>query len=382
MNADDRLQESNSLLVEQIRAMIQHEGRITFARFMQAALYYPDLGYYLSPKPRPGRAGDFLTAPEAHPIFGQTIARQIEEIWERLGQPQPFQLREYGAGNGSLALGILSGLTGNPTLLEAVRYEPVEINPSRRQELTERLTSAGFARNLREPVPEQPFTGCVLANEFLDAFPVHRVTIQDGVLLESYVIWDDGWFAEELGPPSTPELVRYLEAGGIVLAEGQRAEINLAAPIWLAQTAPALRRGNILLIDYGYPARQLYGADRHQGTLKAYYQHGVHEDPFRAVGRQDLTAHVDFSALEDIARAAGLDIHGLTTQADFLAGAGIGEILVEMQQQPETTVEDYLAARASVMRMIDPGAMGRFRVLVLGRDVPSQPTLSGLRPSF
>ncbi|HET7035157.1 MAG TPA: SAM-dependent methyltransferase [Thermomicrobiaceae bacterium] len=376
MEPSSRRAESNAELVAAIRAEIARQGPITFARFMELALYHPEHGYYRAAAARPGRGGDFLTAPEAHPIFGHALARQLDEMWRVLGQPTPFTLREYGAGAGTLALALLAGLRADDSpLLPQLRYQPVEINARRRAELAEKLAESGFDEQLAEP-DQTPFTGCVLANEFIDAFPVHRLLRHDGVLREVYVAWRDGWFAEELGPPSTPAIAAQLVEEGIELAEGQRAEVNLGAGDWVRAVAGVLERGYALVIDYGYPAAELYGPSRRDGTLKAYTQHQVHEDPYRAIGEQDLTAHVDFTALERAARAAGLATLGLTTQSDFLAGAGIGELLVALQTEPGMTFEAYVAARAAVMRMIDPGAMGRFRVLLLGKDVP-RATLCG-----
>lgn len=361
--------ESNEALVAIIRDRIADEGRITFATFMELALYHPQYGYYRTDAVRAGRAGDFITAPEAHAIFGHAIARRLAAMWRQLDRPEPFTLREYGAGAGTLALAILDGLrTDGDDLLTALRYEPVEINPVREAELAERLDAAGFADVLHQPVPGEQITGCVLANEFVDAFPVHRVEMHGGELREIYVVWRDGWFADEPGPLSTPEISDRLAREGITLAEGQRAEVALGPTGWIAEVAAALERGYVLVIDYGYPAAELYGPERRDGTLKAYTRHTVHDDPYRAVGEQDLTAHVDFTALMDAARDHGLTVLDLTTQADFLADAGIGEILVAMQRRPGITAEDYLAARAAVMHLIDPGGMGRFRVLTLGRE--------------
>jgi len=365
-------------LVDELRTRIEREGRITFAHFMRIALYHPEYGYYVNSVARPGRGGDFLTAPEAHPIFGYTLARQIAQMADLLGRPQPFTLREYGAGAGTLALALLEGLhVERPDLLPTLRYEPVEINPARLSDLRRTLIDDGFDVQLAGP-SETSLTGCILANEFLDAMPVHRVVMQDGALAERYVVWRDGWFTEESGPPSTPALEHYLADGGIELVDGQIAEINLEMTDWIGTIAARLARGYVLLIDYGYRAAKLFGPDYRDGTLRAYYQHTVSDDPFRAIGNQDLTAHVDFSALERSARAHGLYVLGLTTQADFLSGAGIGELLVAAQQWEGMTFDDYVALRSAVIRMIEPGAMGRFRVLILGRDVPENEPLIGL----
>jgi len=373
--------DSNPDLVEELRVEIAREGRITFTRFMQAALYHPVHGYYLNAAARPGPSGDFLTAPEADPIFGQTLARQIEQFDELLGRPDPFTLVEYGAGSGTLALAILDALSlDHSALLPRFRYQAVEVNLARAAELRSRLEEAGYAEHL-STAGEEPVQGCVLANEFLDALPVHRIERHGDEIHERYVVWRDGWFAEELGPLSSDDIARYLREGGIELADGQLAEINLGLSNWVEQVALRLRRGYVLAIDYGYAAEKLYGSDYPHGTLRTYAQHAVSDDPFSAVANQDLTAHVDFSALQRAARAQGLQVLGFTTQADFLGGAGIGELLVRTQQEPDMSYQEYVGVRSAVIRMIDPSAMGRFGVLMLGRDVPDAP-LIGLSASF
>jgi len=384
MDDRGRRNESNRELIEIIRDRIAGDGgRITFAAFMDLALYHPEYGYYRTGPVRVSRAGDFITAPEAHPIFGQVLALQLAEMWRRLDRPALFTLREYGAGAGTLALDVLEALraSGAP-LAGAIRYEPVEINPTRHAELTRGFETAGLRHHLVRPEPGEQIVGCVLANEFVDALPVHRVEVRDGELREIYVTWRDGWFADEPGPLSTPEIAERLRREGVTLVEGQRAEVSLGVRGWIDEVAAALRRGYVLMLDYGYPTAELYGRERAAGTLKAYYRHGVHQDPYRAVGEQDLTAHVDFSALRDAAEERGLLTLGLTTQADFLAGAGIGALLVALQRRPGVTADEYQAARAAVMHLIDPGGMGRFRVLVLGAGVASEPPLLGLSVSL
>lgn len=382
MKQDECLQASNPELVEELRTLITRDGPISFDRFMREALYHPRFGYYQSEVARPGRSGDFITAPEADPIFGQTLARQLEQMDQLLGEPNPFTVLEYGAGSGTLALALLNAVrVDTPELLKRLRYQPIETSQARTSELTTRLEQAGFGVQLAMTSSE-PITGCVLANEFLDALPVHRIEQQHEQLRETYVTWHDGWFAEKAGPPSSAEIERYLTDGDIELAEGQRAEINLGLCEWIGEVSRRLLRGYVLVIDYGYAAGKLYGPDYPDGTLRAYYQHSVSDDPFHAVGYQDLTAHVDFSALERTARDHELQVLGRTTQADFLGGAGVGELLVAAQQRPEMTFEKYVGIRSAVIRMIDPGAMGRFSVLILGRDVPLEQQLIGLSATF
>jgi len=413
------LPEGDPLLVGRIRTEIVADGPMTFARFMELALYDPQGGYYRSGEARPGREGDFLTAPETDPIFGHTLARALAEMWQALGRPDPFTLREFGAGAGTLALAILEGLRADDAgLLGALRYEPVELGEPRLAELGSRLAAAGFRAVLAPRRPPEEGTGarivgCILANEFLDALPVHRVEQHGGRLAELYVDWEErgpdaprpdrtslvaatadaatpgpavaepapsagGRFVERPGPPSTPALAARLAAEGVVLAEGQRAEICLGIDRWIDEVAGALARGFVLVIDYGHPAPDLYGPERRSGTLRAYVRHTVGADPFVRVGRQDLTAHVDITAVTAGGERAGLSVLGVTTQAEFLVGTGVGELLASVQGDPSTTFARYLQLRASLTRMLDPSATGGFRVVVLGRDVPPDTSLRGL----
>lgn len=376
-----RAQSGNRGLVEHIRAEIERDGPITFARFMELALYHSAYGYY-STGPRAGRSGDFLTAPEAHPIFGWTLARQLDELWHLLDRPVPFTLREYGPGAGTLAVTLLEGLARDRSpLLDALRYQPVERSAVALDELSRRLAAAGFQHLLEEPGATTPITGAVLANEFLDALPVHRVTWQSGELLELYVDWEDDRFVDVPGPPSTPALATYLQQVSVRLYDGQVAEINLEIEHWVTEVARALEQGYVLVFDYGYPAAERYDPVRFpRGTLKTYRGHAVSEDIFHAVGEQDITAHVDFTALERAALRHDLAVLGRVTQAEFLANAGIGELLVELQSRPETTLHEYLSARAAVTHLIAPGGMGRFHVMVLGKRVPHAPLPRCLRP--
>jgi SAM-dependent MidA family methyltransferase len=378
---EQRLRESNSDLVRVLRAEIAEAGAITFARFMELALYHPQHGYYSAERPGPGRAGDFLTAPEAHPIFGHLIAEQIADLDERLGGPPRFTIREYGAGRGALSAALLDRLhSHHPERYERVHYEPVEHNAARLAELTAALAETGHGARLGEVDEGQRITGCVLANEFLDALPVHRLIRHGEELQEIYIVWRDGWFAEHTGPLSTPEIEAYLGRSGLNPASGDRVEVNLGIAPWLRAVDAALEWGYVLILDYGYPASTLYAGHRRHGTLKAYYQHGASEELYRAVGRQDLTAHVNFTEIEMQARSLGLALLGSSTQDEFLAALGLGDLLLEMQRRPGMSAEEYLAARAAAVRLIDPGAMGRFRVLILGRDVPPDTVPQGLRP--
>jgi SAM-dependent MidA family methyltransferase len=353
-------------LAARIRDEIGRSGPMPFARFMELALYDPDGGYYRAADARPGRGGDFLTAPELHPIFGEMVGRAVVDAWEALGRPVPFVVREHGAGAGALALAMLPGLPPD------IAYDPVEIDPRRDASLRARLADAGLDGRLAAPHPG-PFDGLILANEVLDALPVHRVRQRGDRLREVAVGVDaDGGFVEVEIDPTTPDLARRLATEGVTLVDGQTAEVCLALDGWLAGVTAPLRRGLLLLIDYGYQARELYDpVRRRDGTLRAYVRHQVSDDPYRFVGRQDLTAHVDVSAVEAAAHRAGLTTVGITTQAEALMGLGIEERLREIQADPATTFEAYTLLRSALMRLLDPAAMGRFRVMVFGRDWPA-----------
>ncbi len=367
-------------LVERIRTEIHTAGPMSFARFMELALYAEDGGYYRAPTARPGRDGDFLTAPEMHPIFGWTLSTAIEEIWRRLGEPAPFVVRELGAGTGALAVAVLDGLAeGGSPLLEAIVYEPVEADPRRLGAFAARLAVAGHGGRHRAP-GSGPVVGVILGNEVLDALPVLRVRRRGAAVREVAVDVgpDDALVEVEIDP--SPGVATHLAEAGIELVDGQTAELARGLHAWIGEAVADLERGVLLLIDYGAPAVELYDpVRRRDGTLRAYVRHQVHDDPYRHVGRQDLTAHVDVTAVERAARAAGLTTIGFTTQAEALMGLGIERRLQAIQADPATTLEDYTLVRSALMRLMDPAAMGRFWVMAFGRDwspdAPGDPPL-------
>ncbi|HET7169316.1 MAG TPA: SAM-dependent methyltransferase [Candidatus Limnocylindrales bacterium] len=357
-------------LLERIRTEIRRDGPMPFARFMDLALYDPAGGYYRSPEARPGRGGDFLTAPELDPIFGASLAVAVADVWDRLGRPDRFVVREHGSGDGALAEAILSA-AGSMPLGVALRYQAVEVDPRRVERLRERLAAAGLADHLESP-DAGPFDGVVLGNEILDALPVHRVRQRAGRLREVAVaVAADGSLVETEIEPSSPALAARLVAEGITLVDGQTADICLALDDWIEAASAPLRRGLLLLIDYGAPASELYDPIRRRdGTLRAYVRHRVHDDPYRHVGRQDLTAHVDVTAVERAAASVGLTSLGSTTQAEALMGLGIEQRLRAIQADPTTTIERYTVLRSALMRLLDPAAMGRFVVMAFARDWP------------
>jgi len=328
--------------------------RITFARFMERALTEPDLGYYATSETRPTRDGDFLTAPELHPFFGRCIGRLVAAAVDATGSA-PFRVLEYGAGRGTLRDDATDGLGFHVDWVRA--------------DLPGRSDAAAGPADL------------VLANEYLDALPVHRLLMED-VLHEIYVTWADDGFVEVLDEPSTPELAACLAADGVELLSGQRAEVCPAAPRWMAEVADQLGPGSALLvIDYGHDAADLYGPQRMAGSLLTYRGHEVSDDPYTDVGHTDITAHVDITALERAATEAGLTLVGSTTQGPFLARLGLGDMLAELGRRTDTDPRAYTEARTSVARLLDPRHLGGFRVLAWAKpdthgDVPALPGFS------
>jgi SAM-dependent MidA family methyltransferase len=334
-------------------------GRITFARFMQRALTEPGLGYYATSASRPTREGDFLSAPELHPFFGRCIGRFVEGAWQAADSPADYLVREWGGGRGRLRETALAGLVsdGSP-LAGRVRWEIVD--------LPDRGDTSDSPADL------------VLANEYLDALPVHRLVREGGQLREAWVSWQQDRFVEVLGELSSEELAAHLEADGVELGEGQRADVSLAAPRALAEMAATLvRGGRLLVIDYGHDASDLYGPSRMAGSLLTYRSHDVADDPFAAVGRTDITAHVDLTALERAAAIAGLVLEGRTTQARFLVDLGLGQLLSDLGRDPRTDVAAYVEARASVGRLLDPRHLGGFAVLAWRRPTRSDAGTGG-----
>jgi SAM-dependent MidA family methyltransferase len=369
-----------------IRAEIERDGPMTFARFMDIALYDPARGYYRGAIARPGRAGDFLTAPEASPIFGRTIARFARAVHAAIGAPGTFTIREHGAGTGALAAPLVAELL--PGLHEAdgapaaVRYLVAEVEPARVETVRSAVDSAtgGMPTVSVEADDGDPIDGLVIANEVLDALPTHRLVQRGSELRDILVgLGPDGELVDVESEPSSPAIAARLAAESIALADGQRAEVCLALDAWIQSAAAGLARGVLLLVDYGHPAAELYDPSRRAaGTLATYQGHRVGDDPYRAVGRQDLTAHVDVSAVERAALAAGLVHLGTTTQAEFLSRLGVGELLVREQTGPDASLARYLETRSALVRMIDPGAMGRFAVMAYGRGLAAEATLPGL----
>jgi SAM-dependent MidA family methyltransferase len=358
-----------------IKNRIADKGRLTFAEFMAACLYEPELGYYTSPGRKVGAEGDFYTSITVHAAFGRVIAREIAQMWRTMGTPESFTLVECGAGNGRLACDIMDYLLAHePKLYNGVALVLVEQEPS--LEAAQREMLAAHQERLSWRSVDQfmsgefTFRGCLYSNELIDALPVHRVVMTSDDLKEIYVSSKDGELAEEIGELSTPELSDYFKRLAIELHPAQQAEVNLNAPQWLATAAAALTEGFILTIDYGYPAAELYAAKRKLGTLLCYYRHQVEDNPYLRLGQQDITTHVDFTTLMTSGEPLGLRSEWFGEQYRFLMAAGIIEELEQIERS-NVSDEEKLRLRLTLKKLIMPeGGMGdTFKVLIQSKGV-------------
>lgn len=356
-----------------LKRRIDEAGGIPFAEFMEEALYHPRLGYYTTPRTRIGKQGDFFTSSSVHACFGRLVACQVEQMGRLLADVSPFTLAEQGAGEGHLALDILDALEQeSPAFYQRLAYRIVELsadNRRRQAELLERHVDAGRVEWCRlENL--KGMQGCLLSNELVDSFPVHLVEKHGTDLREVYVINTPDGFGEDLRTLSDPRIAEYFALVGHAPAEGTRCEVNLRAWEWMRQVAEVLKRGFVLTVDYGYPAEELRAPFRQSGTLLCYHQHQIVEDPYRRVGEQDMTAHVDFSLLQEVGRRRGLDSLYFGQQYQFLMGLGFVEMLCRLQAA-EKDPDKAQALRLTLKNLILPeGGMGeQFKVLIQGKHV-------------
>lgn len=343
-----------SILRDRLISQIRRNGPVSFEQFMETALYAPGFGYYQREDMPVGRAGDFYTSSHLHPIFGAMVGRQMEECWLVLGNPSPFTVVEMGAGAGYLAKDMLSWLSSR-LVYHSIRYVIVERNPFAR--VAQQALLAEFGSRVEwieslEALPG-PLTGCFISNELIDAFPV-RIVQMDGGFEEIYVSEYDGEFVEA-GRPCSPEVLHYLDTYAPDLASvfrpGDRTEVNLRTGPWLEAVSAKLQEGFVLTIDYGFPASDYYCAERNRGTLLCYHQHEMNDNPYQFVGDQDITAHVNFTALRRQGDEVGLSTVGFCPQGTYLISLGIDEVMPEMGEQD-------VFATARIKNLILPDGMG------------------------
>ena len=335
-----------------------------FAEFMEVALYHPRGGYYSGPSPL-AADGDYFTSPAAHPGFGALIAILLRHMWEVLGGPDRFTVVEMGAGAGLLARDVVdyaAGLGGG--FAQSMRY----VAPDRRLPSAQRGTrSSAVQRIVGRGLPLKGVVGCVISNELVDSFPVHRFQIDQGGVREMYVTVDDhGRFTELLDRPSTHEVAARVSKLGVGLPEGFRGEVNLDLPTWMGDVSAALDRGFVVTVDYGYETRDLLSADKAAGTVQTYYRHAPGGSPFGRVGRQDITAAVDFSAIASEGESLGLRPFPLATQARFLRDLGFDKMLERLRKM-ELGQRARQANMMAMLELVKEEGLGGFKVLIQER---------------
>lgn len=386
-----------NLIAQQIRDSPQQ--RISFAEYMDLALYNPQQGYYATNVAKIGAAGDFFTSPHLGRDFGELLAEQLVEMWQVMGQPVPFTLVEMGAGQGLIAADLLCYVQSQyPDFFAVLEYVIVEKAIALIAEQQQRLQDFAKWGHLHwstlEEIELDSIVGCCFSNELVDAFPVQRVVIANNSLQELYVSIQDPSstpFAEVIAAPSTPRLAAYfdlveLDLPSSAYPEGYRSEVNLAALDWISAIAARLRRGYLLTIDYGYTAAQYYNPARSQGTLQCHYRHTTNDDPYSHVGQQDLTAHVDFTALERQGALSGLEKVGFTQQGLFLMALGLGDRLAANNQgENNLSLSDTLRRREALHLLINPLGLGGFGVLIQCKglkELEKTHPLQGLSPGL
>lgn len=354
-----------TLIREEIAAQ---GGQISFARYMELALYAPGLGYYSAGAHKFGAQGDFVTAPEISPLFARCVARQCRQVLEYL---DGGDILEIGAGSGKMACDVLSELAalnclpGHYYILELsadLRERQAALLKTHLPHLMERITWL-------DALPRAGWRGVVLANELLDAMPVHRFLLTEAGARELYVSWRDGHFVWREDLLSHPALTERITALGedAALSAGFTSEINLAADAWVRSIAAVLDAGLLLIIDYGFPRREYYHPQRATGTLMCHYRHRAHADPLILTGLQDITSHVDFTAIATAACLAGLSVSGYTTQAHFLLSSGLDDMITDV---PASLTRQHLETLQQVKKLTLPSEMGElFKVIALTRGI-------------
>ncbi|HXH12713.1 MAG TPA: SAM-dependent methyltransferase [Alphaproteobacteria bacterium] len=373
-----------SAVDQEIRALIHQHGRITFAQFMQTCLYSPRGGFYSARSDRINT--HFGTSPASHPVFGALLARQLEQMWHLLGDPPVFHVVEVGSGDGALAQAIVQACERRaPRLAQALYYVAADYEPRWLESPNhpfawdhgtgDSLSPSGRDALVRVPRVQtdglrafRQVVGCILSNELIDNFPVHRFAIQDGRVKEVFVTLAGETLSEVLDEPSSLRIAERLTSLGVSLPEGYRGEVNLAMEDWTSQLARALDRGFVLTIDYGQLATDLYSPHNHQGTLVCYHRHVASRDPYQHLGYQDITCQVDFTSLMRLGERHGLATVGYALQRQFLTNLGFSAYLEALQTQGLSAARTALS-RMAMLALVDPEEYGDFKVLAQAKGL-------------
>ncbi|MEM7552531.1 MAG: class I SAM-dependent methyltransferase [Cyanobacteria bacterium P01_A01_bin.84] len=389
--------DSNPALCEAIANRITASplNRITFAEYMDMVLYHPNHGYYFRKTINLGRGGDYYTSVHLGSDFGELLAVQFIQMWEIMGEPAVFHLVELGAGQGYLAADILRYIQQQqPSLHKALRYIIIEKSPALIDIQQQRLKDWKVRWCNIEEIRNNSILGCFFSNELLDALPIHQFEIETGDIKEIYVTTTDylvptaiddsrerSEFVEIKGEPSTLELSMYFDMVDIDIRnypDGYRSEVNLNTVELLEVLANKLQRGYILTIDYGYPATRYYNPRRAEGTLQCYWQHHNHNNPYINIGKQDITAHVDFTALEKWGKHYGLTKMGFTQQGLFLMSLGLGERIAALSYA-KISVPELIQRRDCLQQLLDPLGLGGFGVFVHSKGLLERESSQALK---
>jgi len=364
-------------LVDIIKRKIKEKGSISFKEFMDMALYYPELGYYTSEKEKIGGYGDFFTAPELDPIFGQLLAKQFAEIFEKVNTKN-FQIVEIGAGKGYLAFDILSTLKEEyPDIFEKTTYIIIERSPyhiKTQKDILQEFDNVEWKQDIID-FEDEEIEGVVFSNELFDAFPVNVIRKRNNQIFEIFITLDENDNVIEIEKPADEEILQYLQELRINIPEGMTTEVNLDAKDYIMKIADKLKKGYVITIDYGYPSKELYKPYRMKGTLLCYYKHRYSEEFYKNVGLQDITSHVNFSALSYYGRVKGLETLGFTDQAHFLTNLGLMEVFEKLQ-----AIGNYEAFERMnrLKTLVVPKGMGeKFKILVQYKNIKN-PLIKGL----
>ena len=359
---------------DHIRAKVEDAGgKISFAEFMQEALYAPGLGYYNAGTAKFGADGDFITAPEISSVFGRILARQSAEV---LGEIESGEILEFGAGSGKLAVDMLTALEALGALPDSYQILEVSADLQERQRLRMQAEIPQLADRVRwiSGLP-QNFEGVIVANEVLDALPVERFVRREAGVLQLCVSLQAERFvwAERAAPDRLASAVAEIEAEiGRTLEDGYTSEVSLAAPRWIDSLANCLGRGAVFLFDYGVSQREYYATDRTEGWLRCHFRHHAHSNPLIYPGIQDLTTWVDFSSIAGAAVSNGFDLLGYQTQSQFLMGGGLE---IEMQGFTELPLPRQLELSGQIKTLTLPGEMGEnFKCIAFGRGAINTPS--------
>ncbi|KTD42683.1 class I SAM-dependent methyltransferase [Legionella parisiensis] len=352
-------------IIQTLHALLTERQAIPFVEFMQLALYAPGAGYYSSGLQKLGKQGDFITAPELTPLFGKTLANQCQQILKELESPVLF---EFGAGSGALCVALLEHLAEHNSLPEAYYILEVSADLYHRQHelIAQKIPHLAHLVTWLDRWPETPFNGVVLANEVLDAMPVHRFMKTEQGIMESYIALNEQQQLTELFKPChNQRLLDYINNRLSLPNTPYLSEVNLFIDDWIMNNYHMLKQGVVFLIDYGFPRHEYYHPDRNQGTLMCHYQHRSHPDPLLYPGEQDITAHVDFTHVAEAGQQAGFHIAGFTNQASFLLANGLLSLINTLDSEL-----DQVQAKQAIKQLTLPSEMGElFKVIALSKNM-------------